>query len=167
MNLREILPSRIRMLPEFMDGGEIPYHPTRGHFPVDSYRTRKSYSPDDLEKIKQGICPRCGSSLCEEMVIACGDKCTQVWCRSCARRYYPVLGKEERFDFRKCHDTPKATNKKIWRDFHCKECGKHRAGMFVACQKFCPGSDCAKKYWKRDTRESYRRRNNLTRYLGK
>jgi hypothetical protein len=161
-----ILPAKIAMLPESMDGGVIPYHDQRHHWPIDSYRTRLPYPTDDLEKIKQGICPRCGAGLCEEMVIACGDKCTQTWCRSCARRYYPVLEPEEQFDFARCPDKPKGTNKKIWRDFHCKQCGKHRAGMFVACQKFCD-SDCAKKYWKRDTRESYRRRNNLTRYLGR
>lgn len=167
MIVHEIMPKKLAMLPEWMDGGAVPYHPTRGHFPIDSYRTRKPLPDSDLEKIKQGICPRCGSLLCEEMVIACGDKCKQVFCRSCARRYYPVLEKEEQFDFQKCKDHRRGTTKKQWRDFHCKFCGKHRAGIFFHFQKFCPGGLCSQKFTRRANRERYQRKNNLSRYLGR
>ena len=144
-----ILPKKNSMLPEFMDGGEQ-YRPPRDHYPPGSYRNHKPYSAEDLKQIMKGICPRCKASLFEEVVICGGEKGVQLQCRSCARRYYPIADKVETFDFKTCDKKERGVPQKIWRDFHCKYCGTHRAGMFWRFQKYCPGTDCYERGTNRD-----------------
>jgi transcription elongation factor Elf1 len=167
MQYREILPSRIQMLPEFMDGGE-PDKNQRLGWPIRSYRSRPPLTADQKSIINTGHCPKCGGLLKNEEVICRGERGEECICTQCGKRWYPDNPPEPdcRNLFLPSPHRPPA-GKKTYREFNCKHCGKPNAGMFARNACYCPGTNCYRDATRIANREAYRKSNTTTRDLGK
>jgi hypothetical protein len=117
MNLREILPSRIRMLPEFMDGGEKP-RIQRQHYPPQSYRD--GITPPER-------CPKCDTRTHEEYGI--------VYCRD-RHHSWAVPIPTPNFSWKAIKGNHKGP-KPYTRTITCRHCLETVTGKFMHHQIYC------------------------------
>lgn len=165
--IRYILPTTIRALPAFMDGGETEQKDFRQKWPVRSYKSRPPLTAEQKAKIINGKCPKCDSLIRVEEVICGGEKGREGICNHCGARWYPDVPPEADCSkmFRPSKKRPPA-GKKIYREFTCKYCGKVVKGLAARNACYCPGEKCYEDARRIANREAYRKLNNLSRDLG-
>ena len=146
MILHEITPSRIGMLPEFMDGGENG-KPQRQHYPPSSYRDPQT--PPE-------ICPKCGTKTHVEFDI--------VYCRDRIHSWAVPIPDDKPFDWKK-YDRVYHGPKPGMRIITCEFCKETKTGMYAHYQKYC-SLKCYEDARRIKNREAYRKKGSTTRYLG-
>jgi len=117
IDMHEILPKRVKMLPEFMDGGEKP-RAQRQHYPPQSFRD--GITPP-------AICPRCGTPTHEEYgLVYCRDR-NHSWA-------VPIPTEPFNWTPLKCnHMGPRPYTRTIT----CAFCRETVTGEYMHNQKFC------------------------------
>lgn len=165
--IRYILPSTLRSVPDFMNGGEVQQKDLRDHWPIKSYHSRPPLTPEQREKINSGHCPKCDSLIHVESVICGGEKGREGSCNHCGARWFPDEAPEP--DCSKLFPRYKKrppVGKKIYREFNCRHCGKLNKGLAARNAVYCPGTTCYEDARRIANREAYRKLNNLSRDLG-
>lgn len=165
--IRYILPSTIRAVPSFMDGGEVQAKDLREHWPIKSYRGRPPLTTEQKGIINTGHCPKCGGPLDKAEIICGGEKGWEGICAKCGKRWFPDEPQEPDYStlFHPSKKRP-PVGKKIYREFICRHCGKLNTGLAARNAVYCPGTTCYEDARRIANREAYRKKGTLTRDLG-